>query len=402
MSKYQVLRLFPDHQDEIVDEMKKLGADLNGIKLMAPKAETILLRLHGVSLKAANLLKQEMLALGGDCVLHREVSMLKIDPTDVMLIGTRRQYNGLLRKCRVQPFDLPRIGEEINQLLKDEKRRFRPWQLQAGPYFMDLQSKTWVMGILNVTPDSFSDGGKFNHLETAIEHAQQMVADGADIIDVGGESTRPGHKQVTLEEELKRVVPIVEAIRGKVNVPISVDTYKAEVARQAIEAGANIINDVWGCKRDPNMAKVAATYHVPIILMHNREDTNYQDLIPDMISDIRESIQLAHEAGVPDEMIILDPGIGFAKTYEQNLEVMDRLDEFVALGYPVLLGTSRKSMIGKALQLEVDQRLEGTGATVCLGVARGCQLVRVHDVQPIKRMVMMMDAMLKRENHIDG
>jgi dihydropteroate synthase len=266
--------------------------------------------------------------------------------------------------------------------------------INCGPYQLDLQNKTMVMGILNVTPDSFSDGGQFHAIDRAVEHAKKLVADGADIIDIGGESTRPGAQKVSLEEELRRVIPVIEAVAAEVDVPISVDTYKAEVAKQAIEAGAHIINDVWGAKADAKMAEVAAHYNVPIILMHNRHRLDYGNLISDMISDLLESVEIVKKAGVKDENIILDPGIGFAKTFEHNLEVMRHLEEFTKLGYPVLLGTSRKSFIGHVLDLPVNERVEGTGATVCLGIAKGVHIVRVHDVLPIARMAKMMDAMM--------
>ncbi|WP_027410157.1 dihydropteroate synthase [Anoxybacteroides tepidamans] len=266
--------------------------------------------------------------------------------------------------------------------------------IQCGPYTLDIERKTIVMGILNVTPDSFSDGGRFAVLERAVEHAKKLVADGADIIDIGGESTRPGAEKVSLEEELQRVIPVVKAVATAVNVPISIDTYKAEVAKQAIEAGAHIINDIWGAKADPEMAKIAARYDVPIILMHNRQRPDYKDLINDMVSDLLESVEIAKKAGVKDDKIILDPGIGFAKTAEHNLKVMRHLEEFTKLGYPLLLGTSRKSFIGHVLDLPVHERVEGTGATVCLGIAKGVHIVRVHDVLPMTRMAKMMDAMI--------
>ncbi|SDI95523.1 dihydropteroate synthase [Alteribacillus bidgolensis] len=263
-----------------------------------------------------------------------------------------------------------------------------------GPWTLDFSKKTYVMGILNVTPDSFSDGGRFDNVTKAAERAHEMIEQGADIIDIGGESTRPGHVKVEGEEERRRVLPIIEAIAKTVNVPISIDTYKAETARQAIEAGASIINDVWGAKADPEMADVAAEYDVPIVIMHNREDLGYQDLMPDILSDMKESITICQNAGVKDNRIILDPGIGFAKSYEQNLEVMRRLEEFTSLGYPVLLGTSRKSIIAQTLNLPANDRIEGTGATVSLGIERGCDIVRVHDVLEMSRTVKMMDAML--------
>jgi dihydropteroate synthase len=266
-------------------------------------------------------------------------------------------------------------------------------KIDCGKKHIDL-SKTVVMGILNVTPDSFSDGGSYNGIDQAVHHAERMVLEGADIIDIGGESTRPGAQKVDEQEELNRVIPIISAISKAVNVPISIDTYKSEVARQALDAGASIINDVWGAKADPKIAEVAAEYNVPIILMHNRNDRNYSSLMDDIVTDLADSINVAKKAGVSHDKIMLDPGIGFAKNYEQNLTVMKHLDRIVEMGFPVLLGTSRKSFIGLTLNLPVEERVEGTGATVCLGIAKGCKVIRVHDVLEMKRMVKMMDAML--------
>lgn len=267
--------------------------------------------------------------------------------------------------------------------------------LEVGPYHLPIHRRTLVMGILNVTPDSFSDGGRYNSLKRAVDRARRMVEEGADLIDVGGESTRPGHEPVSLEEELERVIPVIEALVREVDVPLSVDTYKAEVARQALEAGAHMINDVWGFKKDPDMARVAARFDVPVILMHNRETPAvYDSFLDDICRDLMESVRIAREAGVREARIILDPGIGFAKTYEENLEVMRRLERIVELGFPVLLGTSRKSMIGHALDLPVDQRVEGTAATVVLGIAKGCRIVRVHDVKEMVRVARMTDAIL--------
>jgi dihydropteroate synthase len=267
-------------------------------------------------------------------------------------------------------------------------------QIQCGPYTLDSSKKTIIMGILNATPDSFSDGGKFNNIEIAVERAKEMVANGADIIDIGGESTRPGFAAVPVEEELNRVIPIIKAISEQVQIPISIDTYKAEVAKQAIEAGAHLINDVWGAKADEKMGQVAAAYGVPIVLMHNRHDRDYKVFMRDVINDLYESIAIVKKAGVKDEQIILDPGIGFARNYQENLLTMQNLDTFVKLGYPVLLGTSRKSMIGQALDLPVHERLEGTGATICYGILKGCHIIRVHDVKEMSRMAKMMDALM--------
>ncbi|KAA1192193.1 dihydropteroate synthase [Paenibacillus sp. B2(2019)] len=270
------------------------------------------------------------------------------------------------------------------------KRTYR-----CGNTDLELGNRTLIMGILNVTPDSFSDGGLWDDPDKAVEHALQMAADGADIIDIGGESTRPGHKPVGLEEELARVLPVIESIhRAAPHIPLSIDTYKAEVARQAIAAGAHIINDIWGCKADPEMAAVAAAADCPIILMHNRQDRNYMNLSADMSADLKESIDLALAAGVKPANIILDPGIGFAKDFNENLQAMMLLDGLTEFGYPLLLATSRKKFIRTVLNLPADDIVEGTAATVAFGIAQGCQIVRVHDVSLIKRTVKMCDAML--------
>jgi dihydropteroate synthase len=265
--------------------------------------------------------------------------------------------------------------------------------MKIGKLHFDLEHKGYIMGILNVTPDSFSDGGRYVPIEDAVSRALKMVEEGATIIDVGGESTRPGHALVSVEEEIRRVVPVIEALVRLIEVPISIDTTKSEVARAALDAGASMINDVWGFKYDENMARVAAQYDVPVCLMHNRKEAKYEALIPDMISDLEESIQIAFAAGVKKGKIILDPGIGFAKTLADNLEVMKSLTVFKSMGYPILLGTSRKSMIGQALDLPVSERLEGTIATTVLGYIEGCCIFRVHDVLENLRALKMTELM---------
>lgn len=267
--------------------------------------------------------------------------------------------------------------------------------MRIGNKEYKLGERTYIMGILNVTPDSFSDGGKFNEIEAAVSQAKKLVEDGADIIDVGGESTRLGAEYVTEEEEIKRVVPIIKAIKKELDVTISIDTYKSKTAEEAIKAGADIINDIWGAKYDKNIAKVAAKYNVPIILMHNREAKPYENLMEDVINDLQESIDIALEAGVKKENIILDPGIGFAKTYEENLVVMNNCEVIKGMGYPVLLGTSRKSMIGLTLNLPVNERVEGTLATTVMGIMKGMEFIRVHDVLENKRVAVMTDTILK-------
>ncbi|MED4696935.1 dihydropteroate synthase [Peribacillus frigoritolerans] len=267
-------------------------------------------------------------------------------------------------------------------------------KIKCGSFDLDYSNKTLIMGILNVTPDSFSDGGKYNRIDAALKHAERMVNDGADILDVGGESTRPNYERISEEEEIERVAPIIEAISRNIEVPISVDTYKSRVAEAAVKAGAHILNDIWGGKADSLMPKVAAEYKVPIILMHNRGNMEYGHFVRDVLQDLFESIMLVKDAGVKDENIILDPGIGFAKDLKLNLEMMRNLDKLVSLGYPVLLATSRKSMIGHVLDLPPSERMEGTAATICHGIQQGCQMVRVHDVKEMARTAKMMDALL--------
>lgn len=269
-----------------------------------------------------------------------------------------------------------------------------PTPLTLNGITLDYTKETFIMGILNVTPDSFSDGGKYNSVDAAVRQAKKMVADGAKIIDVGGESTRPGYERISDEEEIKRVVPVIEALVREVPAVISIDTYKSAVARAAVEAGAHMINDIWGAQADPAMASVAAVYNVPIILMHNRNSEPYSNYWEDFIEDLKKSIDIVKQAGVPDQHIMLDPGIGFAKNLEQSIETMQRLEELSAMGYPVLLATSRKRMIGSILDLPVDERVEGTAATCAYGVMKGCHMMRVHDVKEVARTVKVIDALV--------
>lgn len=256
---------------------------------------------------------------------------------------------------------------------------------------------TYIMGILNVTPDSFSDGGKFNQIDAALKHAEEMIGDGADVIDIGGESTRPGYTKISDEEEIDRVVPVIEAVKKEFEIPISVDTYKSGVAEAAAQAGADLINDIWGLKYDARMAEVIAKSGLACCLMHNRDNTEYRNFMEDVKQDLRETIALAKAAGIADDKIILDPGVGFAKSYENNLEVIRRLKEFNELKYPVLLGTSRKSVIGLTLDLPAAERVEGTIVTTVMAVEAGCMFVRVHDVKENHRAIQMAEAILNRK-----
>ncbi len=268
-----------------------------------------------------------------------------------------------------------------------------------GSREFDTKNETYVMGILNMTPDSFSDGGRYNQLDMALLHAEKMISDGADILDVGGESTRPGHIQISDQEEMERVVPVIEKLKQKFDIPISVDTYKSAVAEAALQAGADLVNDIWGLKYDEKMASVIAKHGAACCLMHNRERVDYQNFLTDFMKDMQECIRLAVQAGIAEDKIILDPGVGFVKTYEMNLEVIHNLEIMRELGYPILLGTSRKSVIGLTLDLPANQREEGTLVTTVFGVQKGCSFVRVHDVRANERAIRMTKAIL-REHQI--
>ena len=256
------------------------------------------------------------------------------------------------------------------------------------------QGHTYVMGILNVTPDSFSDGGRWNDRDRALRHVEEMIAEGADIIDIGGESTRPGYTLLPVEEEIERVVPVIEAVGGTFDVPISIDTYKAQVAKAGIMAGVHLINDIWGLKYEGNMAAVIAESGLPCCLMHNRKNMEYESFVDDVCQDLEESAQLALKAGIDPGKLILDPGVGFAKSYEQNLEIIHSLERLKKLGYPLLLGCSRKSVIGLTLDLPADERLEGTLATTVWAAVSGCMFVRVHDVKENVRAIKMMETII--------
>ncbi|MZP29341.1 dihydropteroate synthase [Heliobacterium undosum] len=362
---------------------------------MAEKGVHRILRVNGVPAKAANLLKQELLARGGDCAVRRQTCVLTVEETDCILMGTERQYRDLCRKLRMQPFGLKGLADRIEGALRRYDRQ-DPHRLDCRGKRLVVGERTLVMGILNLTPDSFSDGGSYPEIRDALRRMEAMVAEGADIIDVGAESTRPGAMALTAEEEMERLMPFLREIIPNCPVPVSVDTYKAATARQALEAGAHIINDIWGLQFDPDMAAVAAEYGAPVVVMHNRRDTDYVDLMGEIVAFLEESVHIAETAGIPPEAIIVDPGIGFGKTYDQNLDVMNRLGELRVLGKRILLGTSRKSLIARTLDLPPHDRVEGTLATTALGIAKGVDIIRVHDVRANVRAARMADAMVRR------
>jgi dihydropteroate synthase len=382
--------------------MKKVGVDPTGVKLMEGKTLHFNLKLEGIEPRTANLLKQELLSLGGDVAVDGRGLDCSAKQTDALLMGTQKHFEKLILKLEAYP-DLQPIGQSIKETLKNISRTHYSIRCRKGT--LNLGKRTLLMGVLNVTPDSFSDGDLFFDKEKAIAHGLRMVEEGADIIDIGGESTRPGSKPLELEEELQRVLPVIESLAKEVNVPISIDTYKSVVAQRAIEAGAQIINDISGLHFDPSLAQIAVKEDVPIVLMHIRgtpetmqKDIHYNSLLSEILKYLKDSIQSAESTGLDPRQIIIDPGIGFGKTIEDNLCILKNLYEFRVLGKPLLLGTSRKAFIGKILNAGVRDRLEGTLSSIAIGVLNGAHIIRSHDVPQAKKAIAVADAIrLARE-----
>jgi len=379
--------------NEAIQQMKKVGV---GVKLMEGKALHFNLKVEGIDPRTANLLKQEMLTLGGDVAVDGRGLDCSAKQTDALLMGTQKNFEKLILKLEQYP-DLQPLGQSIKETLKNISKTH--YSIRCRKRTLILGKRTLLMGVLNVTPDSFSDGGLFSDTEKAISHGLRMVEEGADIIDIGGESTRPGSKPLELEEELRRVIPVIEFITKEVNVPISIDTYKSNVAQRAIEAGAQMINDISGLHFDPSLAQVAVKEDVPLVLMHIRgtpetmqKDVHYDSLFSEILQYLKDSIQRAESAGLDPKQIIIDPGIGFGKTVEDNLLIIKNLYEFRILGKPILLGTSRKSFIGKILNAETGDRLEGTLSSIAIGVLNGAHIIRSHDVLQAKKAIAVADA----------
>lgn len=389
-----------ENEAEALAAIARVGADPAGCRWMAPKAVHRLVMLEGVQPRQANIIKQEMLSKGGEAAVARGVVDCSVPETRVLLMGTLRQYEAFLIRLQSQPFGLKALAGRIREVLTAQEG-LTPFNLDCRGKILPVGSKTLVMGILNVTPDSFSDQVRLRDPGLALERAAAMVEDGADIIDLGGESTRPGYVPVAQEEELARIMPVLKRLVAELPVPISVDTTKAAVARAALEAGAHIINDQRGLQGDPEMAGLAAEYGAPVIVMHNQQGTAYRDLTGDIVAYFQVSLQLARQAGLARQKLIIDPGFGFGKTPAQNLEVLRRLKELRCLGLPILVGTSRKGTIGKVLNLPVDQRLEGTAATVAAAIMNGADLVRVHDVKEMSRVARMTDAIVGKKGIIE-
>ena len=381
---------------EAIHQMGWVGMDATGIKLMKGKALHFNFKIEGINPRNANLLKQEMLSVGGDAALDGRGLDCSAKQTDAILMGTQKQFEKLLLKLDQYP-DLQPFGESLRETIKNITKTH--YSIRCRKKTFTLGKRTLLMGVLNVTPDSFSDGGLYFDKEKAIAHGLRMAEEGADFIDIGGESTRPGSKPIGLEEELRRVIPVIESLAKEVDIPISIDTFKSTVAEMAMEAGAEMINDISGLHFDPDLGKVAAKEDVPLILMHIRgtpetmqKDIHYESLFSEILQYLKESIQRAESAGLDPQQIIIDPGIGFGKTLEDNLLIIKNLSEFRILGKPMLLGTSRKTFIGKILNAEVDERLEGTLSSIAICALNGAHIIRCHDVLQAKKAIAVADA----------
>ena len=383
--------------DSSYSEMERIGVDPVGIHIMAPKHIHYNVKVAGLTPPQANVIKQEMLSIGGEAAVARGVVSCSVQSSDAILSGTLRQFNILIDKLKYQSFGLPGLSALIERAIANSRcgryaitgRSGREWTLGG---------RTLIMGILNVTPDSFSDGGRFHCRDAAVKRGVEMAGEGADWIDVGGESTRPGSSPVSVQEEMDRVVPVVEAL-AREGLAVSVDTMKAEVADAALKAGAEMINDVSALGTDPDMARVCAAHKAPVVLMHMRgtpaamqKDTHYDDLLSEVYVSLSESIERAIDAGIAGDKIIVDPGLGFGKSREGNMELVRRLAEFRSLGCPILIGASRKSFTGGVSGAATEDRLSASLAVAAIAIVNGASVLRVHDVREAVEAALMADA----------
>lgn len=386
-----------ENLDDAKVELKDIGVHNGEIREMAEKAVFRNLKIKNLDLRRANILRQAALSLGASVSATKEFYDLNTEKIDILISANLSQYNKLYHKLVKNPIDLSVIAEEIRDVLIKYDRKITP--VVIGNQEFDFENKSYVMGILNITPDSFSDGGKNRSIDDAVKNAKMMVEHGAHIIDIGGESSRPGAEYVPVDDELERVLPVLKRLVKEIDVPISIDTYKAEVARECLKAGAHIINDISGLKADSEMAKVISDAGAYCILMHMQgnpktmqNNPKYDDLIDDLIYELKKSITIAEKAGVESQKIILDPGIGFGKTFDHNLEILNKMDEFKSLGKPILIGASRKKFIGDILSSEVGDRLEGSLAIATISAYKGAAILRVHDVRETSKVLKISDA----------
>lgn len=393
MCRLRVLSI--ESPSEIAHELAKIGVDPAGIEKLVPKGIVRLTKVRGLQAAAAHILKQTMLSIGGDVGVSYGSLTMREATTDALIIGTETHYRRLVENLKAQPLDLKEVSKQIEQALALSARtRFR---LQLGDGILETGERTLIMGIVNVTPDSFSDGGEFLDPGKAAERCFQLVEEGADIVDVGGESSRPGAGGVSADEELRRVMPVLEKVSGKIGAPVSIDTVKPRVAREALSAGASMLNDISGL-RDEEMISVAADYGAAVVVMHMKgaprtmqDNPHYDDLMTEIIDFLGEGVTLAVSQGVIEDKILVDPGIGFGKTADDNYRIINRLEELRCLGRPIVIGPSRKSFIGKVVKVGPQERVFGTAAAVAWCIANGADIVRVHDVREMKEVAAVAD-----------
>ena len=392
--KFKIRALNIKTRQEGLKEFEKIGATAAGSRIMVDKIFPVSLKIKGINPLAANILKQEMLARGGDVVTSRDSLMETSGKADVIIQGTVKSVRSLIGKIKQQPFGLKALSGDLESYIDKLDENKRGGKLIIGKKEFNLNEDVLVMGILNVTPDSFYDGGYYFEKDKACRRAETIVKEGAQIIDVGGMSTRPGSLPVNFEEEVERIIPVIEYISKNYDILVSADTYRSEAAGRAIDAGAHIINDISGLSMDSNMAKVIAEGDVSVVIMHIKgtpenmqKNPEYGDVVDEIYGYLEDRTNMAINSGIKPEKIIIDPGIGFGKTLEHNLEILNKVYEFRMLGYPVLIGTSRKSFIGNILDLPAEERLEGSLAAAVCSVINGVNILRVHDVAETIRAV---------------
>lgn len=398
MMKYGIREIFPENSDQAFDEFMKIGSTAPGSRIMADKLDILTLKIKGLDPRAANILKQEMLARGGDVATSRDILKLNADRTDVVMFGNKKTLSSLIEKLALQPFGLKELSKELKDFIEKRNRSKKLYRIRFGDHEFSLE-KTIIMGVLNVTPDSFSDGGKYLRKPDAIKKAGEILAQGADIIDVGGLSTRPGSRPVDEQEEASRVIPIIDEIVKRFKAPVSIDTYRANIARKAIDAGACMVNDISALRFDKDMASTVSESEVGIVLMHMQgtpenmqKDPQYKDTIDEIFSFLRDQADLAMDSGINQEKIIIDPGIGFGKRLIHNLTVFKRLGEFKSLGFPLLVGASRKSFIDMISDTPADKRLPGSLAAALWSVSNSADILRVHDVEETRKALDVFEA----------
>jgi len=392
--KYKIRLLDIKNIPEGISEFNKIGATAAGQKIMAEKLFPLAVKVKGLKAPAANILKQEMLARGGDVVTYRDMLIDRSGKTDVIIQGSFKSFESLIIKLKMQPFGLKELSVELETFLDSYKKNLRDKEYSIGGKKFNTGSAPLIMGILNTTTDSFFDGGRYSSYKSAVDRAVKMIDEGADIIDIGGQSSRPGSKPVDSGEELKRTIPLIKYIHDNYNALISIDTCRSEVAERAVSAGAHIINDISAFTMDESMVQVASKSGAAVVLMHMKgnpedmqDDPKYSDVVDEIYEYLDRRASHAVKSGISADKIIIDPGIGFGKTLEHNLAILNKIREFSSMGFPVLVGASRKSFIGKILDLPVEERLEGSIAAAVWAIASGVNILRVHDVSATTRAV---------------